>query len=558
VSPNVGSAIFISPYSPHLESTMKKLVLVLIGTLLPADVSGDEAALRFERVTGEQSGTAAALEAWHREEMTRQGGPGKSHGWWPWGLRAFDFDGDGVLDLLASHHGVPHSMLLRGGQAADGSVRFVDATKGLGVDYRDLPSADDRPWIWDFDGDGRLDVAGFSDESRPNSIWNRGEKTFEVVQGFTFAPLSHPREVIDLDGDGYLDLDGGNKGRWFYVPEQRTFRHDARPRFTMPAEVPSDLRASLEELQKSNRGFRAEALTHDVVNYDTLGYHPDPIDLDGDGLNDVVIAGSGGYGAPYRGKYLFRRPDGRLVDRTAESGLPENGAPIYIRDLTGDGLPEILIVADKAGESGGGLFLNEGRGSFRRVDEGITKFLDRRGPYLIRAHQADFNDDGLPDLVLANPRLGQTVGFRNQGRGRFSEDFRIANCWDNNSLVIADFDRDDRIDFAVGVRLGKDSHGDIHLFLNRTPSASHRLVVRARMPAPNPFAVGAIIEIYEAGTSSKPGVRPFFLEKAHPDGTPVHVGLGDRTACDVRVRFPDGSTIIKEHVPADRPLNVTP
>ena len=537
---------------------MTKWMLALLSVLMAVEASGEETAVRFERVTGEKNGIASAFQTWHSEEMARQGGPGKSHGWWPWGLRAFDFDNDGVLDLLSSHHGTPHSMLLRGTVAKDGSLQFADVTKKLGIDTRDLPGADDRPWIWDFDGDGRLDIAGFSDESRPNCVWNLGSEKLEVVAGFSFAPLSHPREVIDIDGDGYLDLDGGSKGCWFYVPDQKKFRHDAKPRFAMPDGVPSELLTSMEEMQKANRGFRTDVLTHDLVGYDTLGYHPTPIDLDGDGPNDVVLAGSGGYGAPYRGRYLFRQENGQLVDRTSESGLPEKGAPIFIRDLTGDGLPEILVVADKAGELGGGFFLNEGRGKFRRLDDAISKFLDRRGPYLIRVHQTDFDNDGRPDLVLSNPRLGQMVAFQNQDEGRFSEVLKLSGCWDNNPIVITDFDNDGRVDLAIGLRPAKDSPGDIHLFLNRTESSSHHLTVLPRMKAPNPFAVGAVVEVYAAGESAKSAARPLLLEKAHTEGTPVLVGLSDRKACDVRVTFPGGAVVVKENVPADGKLTVTP
>lgn len=537
---------------------MKTWILVVLGVVLATDALGDEGGVQFERVTGEKNGIAAAFQAWHREEMSRQGGPGKSHGWWPWGLRAFDYDKDGVLDLLASHHGVPHSILLRGSLAKDGSLEFADVTKSLGIDYRDLPGADDRPWIWDFDGDGRLDIAGFSDESRPNSLLNRSGTEFSVLKDMSFSPLSHPREVIDLDGDGYLDLDGGSKGCWFYVPEKKTFRHDATPRLAIPEGVPNDLIASWQELQKVNRGFRVDALTHDLAGYDTLGYHPAPIDLDGNGLNDVVIAGSGGYGAPYRGRYLFRHADGRLVDRTAQSGLPENGAPILIRDLTGDGLPEILVVADKAGETSGGFFLNEGGGLFRRIDGDISKFLDRRGPYLIRAYLVDLDNDARPDLVLSNPRLGVTTVYHILGQGRFSEAFKVTGCWDSNPIATSDFNGDGRIDLAIGLRPTKDSPGDIHLFLNRSERSMRYLDVLVRTPAPNPFAVGAVVEIYEAGESAKQGARPFFLEKSHADGTPVHVGLGERRTCDVRILLPDGSSIVKENTAADQVLSVTP
>lgn len=537
---------------------MKKSLAMLVGLLMATAAWGEETTIQFERVSGETNGIAAAFRDWHREELARQGGPGKSHGWWPWGLRAFDYNQDGVLDLLASHHGLPNSMLLQGRRAADGTLHYSDVTSALGIEHRDLPGADDRPWIWDFDGDGRLDIAGFSDESRPKIVWNRGDASFQVDEAFSFSPLSHPQEVVDLDGDGFLDLDGGAKGCWFYVPDKRTFRHDANPRFANSAEIPSDLLAAFLELKKANRGFQFQALTHDVVGYDTLGYRPTPIDLDGDGVHDVVLAGSGGYGAPYRGRYLLRQPDGRLLDRMQELGLPEDGVPILLRDLTGDGLPDLLITADRAGQDGGGVFVNQGRGSFRRQENALTQFLDRRGPYLLRAFEADFNHDELVDLVLSNPRLGQVVVFQNHGAGRFEEVLKLSNAWDANPLVLHDFDQDGRIDLAVGLRPEKNSPGDVHLFFNRTANTGHFLTVQVRMPSPNPYAVGAVVEVYPAGEAGRGTGRALHTEKAHPDGTAIHFGLGPRPACDVRVRFPNDRVVVQEEVPLDRVVTIRP
>lgn len=512
--------------------------------------------VQFERITGETTGISAAMQEWYRVEMERQGGPGKSHGWWPWGLRTADFDGDGVLDLLASHHGTPHSMLLRGERGPDGGLRFADATKQFGIDHRDLPGADDRPWVWDFDGDGFLDIAGLSDESSPGSAWNEGGKRFVPTKAPLFKSLAHPREVADLNGDGFLDLDAGEKGRWFFVPESKTFRHDPTPRFGTPAGLGEDVLAPFLELQKTVRFFRVDMLTHDVVGYDTLGYHPHPIDLDGDGTGDVVVRGSGGYGAPYVGRYLVRQKDGKLADRTAELGLPEAGAPIFIRDLTGDGLPEILIVGNKAGDPAGGLYVHDGK-AYRRIDGAISKFLTNRGPYLIRAYQTDFDNDGQPDLILSNPRLGMTAVYHNQGGGQFAETLAVKGCWDSNPIAIADFDRDGRTDLAIGVRPDK-TPGDVHLFLNRTEKAGRYVSILPRMATPNPYAVGAVVEVFAPGEAAKKDARPLLVEKSHPDGTPVHAGLGKHDACDVRVTFPGGKVVVREKTPADQEMTIKP
>jgi hypothetical protein len=476
-----------------------------------------------------------------------------SHGWWPWGLRAFDFDRDGELDLLASQHGVPHSSVLKSLQRVTGEVRYENATLSRGVEQRELPGADDRPWSWDIDGDGWLDVGGFSDESKPNTAFNRGGKQFTVTGRSLFPGLSHPREVLDLDGDGYLDVDGGGKGCWYYQPEERTFRHDKQPRRTMPEAFPPALLAEIEKQSQAqnNRFSRLDLLTHDHVGYDTLGYAPRPIDLNGDRVGDLVVHGSGGYGAVYLGRYLIHTAEGKLLDKTADLGLPSEGAPILIDDLTGDGRTDILI----AGEKTGGVYVQGDDGRYACKENPLTDFLRRRGPYLLRAWRADFDNDGDADLVLSNPRLGREAVFENHGGGRF-ESVLQARGWDANPIAICDLDDDGRLDLAIGGAADDDGKLQITLYLNRSEAKGAYCKISPRLEAPNPYAVGSVIEVFRAGELEKPGARPLWIEKAHADATPVHVGLGAAETFDLRVTSPGGKTVTARGVAANRSLIV--
>jgi len=513
------------------------------------------AEIRFEQVSAEETGIRDVLQAWYDEEMKRQGGPGKqSHGWWPWGLRAFDFDRDGDLDLLASHHGVPHSIVLRSQWTESGKLRFENATAALGVDHRDLPGADDRPWIWDMDGDGWLDIGGFSDESKPNSAFNAGGKRFVVTDQQLFKGLSHPREVIDLDGDGYLDVDGGKKGCWYYVPQEHTYRHDAQPRHPMPDDFPPKLLAEIEEQSRAqnDRFFRLDFLTHNVVGYDTLGYAPKPIDLNDDGAGDLVVHGSGGYGAVYLGRYLIRNSEGELLDKSTEFGLPISGAPILIDDLRGDGRTDVLV----AGKETGGIYVQDENGKYVCRENALTDFLRRRGPYLLRAWRADFDNDGDADLVMSNPRLGREAVYENHGGGRFDE-VLTARGWDSNPIVIGDFDQDGRLDLAIGGGPGDDAKLRITLYLNRSESTGAYCEIAPRGGAPNPYAVGAVVEVFRGGQLGKQEARPLWVEKAHSDATPIHVGLGEAETFDLRVTAPgnkphDEQFVIAKDVPANR------
>lgn len=76
------------------------------------------------------------------------------------------------------------------------------------------------------------------------------------------------------------------------------------------------------------------------------------------------------------------------------------------------------------------------------------------------------------------------------------------------------------------------------------------------MPAPNPAAVGAVIEVFESGELTNPSARPYFVEKAHADGTVVQVGLGELSTCDVRITFPGGKVVSAPGVRANQRVNI--
>lgn len=488
----------------------------------------------FQAVDSEETRLTAIMRNWHDDELKRQGGKFQSHGWWPWGLRAFDFDRDGDLDLIASHHGKPGSIIIESQFRSTGRLTFLNATSRLEIDGHDLPGADDRPWIWDIDGDGFPDIGGMSDESTAPVVLNKGGKAFKPHDDVSLKPLAHPHEILDLDGDGWLDVDGGYRGQWLFQPTTKSFRHLTKARFDYLALAPPAIRNTLSELkkEKNNRFMRSMAMTHMLNGYDTLGYSPTPIDLNADGNGDLVIQTSGGYGADYLGNYFTGSADGAFNDAAGVLGLPTSGAPIWIDDLTGDGYPDILIV----GKDTGGVYTHNGRDGFERVDGPLTAFLQKRGPYLLRAFRIDADNDSDWDLVMTNPRLGRVEVFENRGGGTFESLFKTRG-WDSNSSVIADMNNDGRMDIVVGTR-DRANQAGITIFLNQTSAVGNFARVTLTMPAPNPFAVGAVLTAVATGKATARHV-----EKAHWDGTPIHIGLGSESNWSLHVRFPDGEEV---------------
>ena len=249
----------------------------------------------------------------------------------------------------------------------------------------------------------------------------------------------------------------------------------------MPATTQAELKAA--RAQPGNRFFRY--------------WCSDRADLDGDRRPDAVCGGFGGYGGSAMGRYLIAGTDGTLVEKGAALGLPREGAPVLVADLNDDGVDDVLV----AGAREGGAFLSSS-GRFAAADSALSRFLRQRGSYLQRIVAEDLDQDGDLDLVASLPREKQVVVFENLGKGAFRE-VATAEGWDAEPIAVADVDGDGLLDVCVG------GPGEtITILANRTKAPGRGLQIDLRMPSPNPFAVGALVEVWRPGERDQPRTRP--------------------------------------------------
>lgn len=467
----------------------------------------------------------------------RAGKPLAGHAWWLWGLSAFDYDLDGDLDLIVCIHGGNGGLIIRNQWKETGRIAFVDATKELGIDGL-VPSTDNYPLVWDFDGDGYLDIAGLLDDSPVPCLLNRGGKRFEK-SAFSLHPLNYPQPIEDFNGDGFPDIrqnHGSKTVTFFYDPETATFIK-RETEATPPIAVPPDVLKKIAALRES-KDNRFMKLTY---------MHGD---LNGDGRSDCILRAFGSYSGTRLGWYLIRDEAGVFHDRTADMGLPHDGAPMLAQDLDSDGDIDLLIASGKDA----GLYLNDGRGTFTHQPGPLTDFVKQRCPYLQVAFSADLDNDGDADLAISNRRYGTQRVFENQSGGRFALAFE-SKGWDADPLVLRDINGDGLIDLIIG---GAGEKENIGIFLNRTAKPGRSCDVSLRMPAPNVYAVGTKVEVYAGGGLGRAGARPLLVAAASPDGAPLHVGLGQATTFDLRVTFPGHKPLILANIAAAPHLTVTP
>lgn len=326
--------------------------------------------------------------------------------------------------------------------AAKGS--FVDVTVASGIKFQHRASHTSKKYLletmgsgvalFDYDNDGRLDVflangAPLSDPTAKGTIpaktdgayWNRlfhqkKDGTFEDVTeraGLAGIGYSLGVAVGDYDNDGFEDLMvtgyGGN----------HLYHNNGNGTFT---------------------DVTAKAGVGGGESFSTSAAW---IDLDNDGLLDLVVLRYVKWdfddvwcGEHREGYRAYCHPDifpaiaplvyhneggGRFTEIGAKSGIsvPGKGLGIAIADYDRDGKPDILIANDSMLQH---LYRNKGDGTF--VETGLEAEIavdgDGRTYAGMGVDFADYNNDGLPDLVITNLANQKYAVYTNNGDGSFT------------------------------------------------------------------------------------------------------------------------------------------
>lgn len=136
-------------------------------------------------------------------------------------------------------------------------------------------------------------------------------------------------------------------------------------------------------------------------------------------------------------------------DATAESGIPQlnHGEGVVLRDLTGDGLPELYLPNVRGPDS---LLTNLGGGKFRDS----TGEMRVTGQETIGAVLADLNGDGSPDLYLvrgAFPKGSNMLLMAEKGgfSANLGSEAGLSPPVNGISAAPADYDGDGDIDLFV-------------------------------------------------------------------------------------------------------------
>ena len=292
------------------------------------------------------------------------------------GCAFFDYDSDGRLDIYAVN-----------GHTLDPNVAPTQKNKlyknrgdGTFLDVAEKSGADDGGYgvgvtaaDYDNDGDADLYISNFG----PNALYrNAGDGTF--TDQTSQAGVGDDRwgtgcAWLDYDNDGTLDL---------YVANYVTYSLDAPGKDLTPYVVAAD-----------------EIPTQDLRAY------PSPDNFAGS--PDVLYRNAG---------------DGTFEDVTTQAGVLNTdgkGMGVVCSDYDVDGDVDIFVANDQTPNF---LYQNGGDGTFVDVAliAGVGYSGDGRMEASMGADFGDYDNDGLPDLIVPNFQCEPTSLYRNEGDGMFS------------------------------------------------------------------------------------------------------------------------------------------
>lgn len=418
------------------------------------------------------------------------------------GVAVFDVDNDGRPDLLFADGaefagGVPRSRLVLYRNLGewrferDDQTRFTVAGYSMGIA------------VGDVDGDGALDVVVTTVGGGDHLFRNLGDGIFEdVSESWGLEPDSgfgSSASFFDADGDGDLDLIAGRYVEW--SPETDVVcKPDGRHRAYCTPEVYPAV-ANRFYLNLGDRFVEQASPAGLNLAGKTLGIAV--LDIGRDGNLDLAIAND-----TVPNHLYVNLGEGRFEERGSLSGFDvgttgraRGGMGIVAADLDGDGLDDV-VVGNFANEAAG-FFRSDAEGLFRDVAAEVRLGIQTLLSLTFGTLTLDLDGDGLLDLVFANGHIEPEIGTITDQRHSYAQPLQVflnrggsfepapapSSAFVGRGLAAGDLDGDGDLDLVL-TQNGREAV----LLRNDTPSHEWRRV-RLCGPGDNTWGYGGEVTI---------------------------------------------------------------
>jgi len=482
------------------------------------------------------------------------------------GVAIFDFDGDGSNDIFIANGPPSRSELYKN----DGTGHFTEVGQQAGLTRTGWAQA---ACVGDIDNDGHPDL--LVTYYGHNSLYrNLGNGKFEDVTKRAGLPVEGTRwgsgcAFIDYDRDGLLDIFVAN-----YVDFDQV-KSDSRKTCDWKGMIvwcgPHGLPAAHNALYHNNGDGTFTDVSRKagiLAPGGCYGLGVVTADFDNDAWPDIYVACDQTPSLLYRNNH-----DGTFEERGDAAGVAYNadgqlqaGMGIAVADYDGNGFLDIA----KTNFSGDrpSLYKNEDGKFFEDVSEmaglGRNLLLGWGIAFL------DIDDDGWPDLVMANghvyPEIDRspigetyrqkTLLYRNLGNGRFADITESAGPGfvprrPSRGLAIGDLDGDGRPEIVIV------NMNDKPTLLKNVGPRQNAIAITLTGTRSNRSAIGARCIVQAGGRKQIAEVvsgGSYFSQNSFT----LYFGLGKSDKLDrIEVRWPAGETQTWPGTSANRSIELT-
>jgi enediyne biosynthesis protein E4 len=489
------------------------------------------------------------------------------------GCAFFDYDNDGWMDIF-----IVGGRRLENTSPGASNRLYKNNRNGSFTDVTEKAGLRDTGWangvcVGDSNPDGNEDL--FCSYYGQNKLYrNNGDGTFtDVTKQAGLLGLANRFGTgctfLDYNRDGWLDLFVAN-----YVEFE--LAHASLPSVSIPncsyegVAVycgPRGMVAGSHSLYRNNGdGTFIDVSKESGIASVHSSYALTAVsaDFDEDGWPDIFVAGDSTPSLLFMNQHDGTFREEGLIRGVAVSGEGTEyaGMGVGVGDCSLDGHLDIFKTHFQRQPSG--LYHNSGKADFEDISERSGLLVENR--YVSwGAGIVDLDNDGWPDLFLVTgnvypelqkvyPQLsykGPRILFRNLGNGSFERLIGeagpgISARHPSRGCAFGDFDNDGDLDVVI-----MNVNEAPSLLRNDAPKENHWLKVRLIGTKSNRSAIGARVLVHYGKRVQAQGLmsQSSYLSSNDPR---LHFGLGEETAANIEVHWPNGLAEFAKQVAANR------
>jgi hypothetical protein len=369
-----------------------------------------------------------------------------------------DFNNDSRLDIVVANYGTNNVGVFLGyGNGKFSNQSTYSTGSGSGPFF---------VAVGDFNNDNRLDIVVANTGTNNLGVFlGYGNGSFFSQATYSTDPGSVPYSVAlgDFNNDSRLDIvvanNGANNVGVFLGYGDGTFstqvtystESGSGPSSVAVGDFNNDNRLDIVVANTGTNnlgvflGYGNGSFFSQATYSTGSGSEPDAIsvgDFDNDNRLDIVV---GNYGTGNIGVFLGYGNSSFSSQTIYSTGTGSNPSSVAVGDLNDDGHPDIAVA--NYGTSNVGIFIAYGNDSFTTQMTISTSGPSNPASVVV----GDFNDDHRPDIAVANFLSGTLDIFLGYGNGTFFSEttYLIGINSQPYWVAVGDFNSDSRLDIVV-------------------------------------------------------------------------------------------------------------